>query len=384
MKRSDPSGIPDTAFVNAVRLNARHWLAVLTIVLLVIGLTPWFWTKIERFDVGTDYRVPYALSKDYWLYERRLKRLTPTNIVVLGDSVVWGEYVRPDGTLSHFLNRETGDAGFINAGVNGAFPLALEGLVRGYGGPLKHRKVLLHDNALWMSSPKADLSTEKEERFNHAALVPQFYPRIPCYKADLDTRLGNVFERYIPFLQWVGHLQTDYFDQKSIIDWTLADDGGDPPHFPNAYRNPLSQISLQIPSAPMNDPDRGPQSPRHQPWSSQAEGSARFDWVQLDTSLQWAALCRLIHWLQDRDNNLLVMVGPFNEHMMAASNREDYRKVRDGMLSWLSEHHVPYVAPETLPSLLYADASHPLTKGYERLARELLRDRTFRSWLEAP
>jgi len=39
------------------------------------------------------------------------------------------------------------------------------------------------------------------------------------------------------------------------------------------------------------------------------------------------------------------------------------------------------VAPATLPSALYADASHPLTAGYEALAQSLYRDETFQQWL---
>ena len=31
------------------------------------------WKHIERFDTGPDYRIPYALSSDYWLYQRRLE-----------------------------------------------------------------------------------------------------------------------------------------------------------------------------------------------------------------------------------------------------------------------------------------------------------------------
>ena len=58
--------------------------------------------------------------------------------------------------------------------------------------PVRHRKVILHCNLLWMSSPKADLHTEKEERFNHADLVPQFSPRIPCYRADFNRRFSAV------------------------------------------------------------------------------------------------------------------------------------------------------------------------------------------------
>ena len=77
-----------------------HAEEVFAIVLLVGTLTPPLWKKVERFDTGPDYRIPYDLSKDYWLYQRRLQRIASTNIIVLGDSVVWGEYVLTDGTLA--------------------------------------------------------------------------------------------------------------------------------------------------------------------------------------------------------------------------------------------------------------------------------------------
>src|SRR5467141_3659271 len=232
--------IPDTPFVNEVRLHVRHWAIVFGIVLLVATLTPPIWKGIERFDTGPDYRIPYSLSRDYWLYDRRVQRIASTNIVLLGDSVIWGEYVLPDGTLSHFLNQErAASSEFVNAGVNGLFPLAMEGLVRCYGKPLRRHKVMLHCNLLWMTSPKADLSTDKEEQFNHSGLVPQFFPRIPCSRADANERLNAIVERQIGFLGWVEHLQNAYFGQKSILRWTLQDDGGEPPCYPNACKNPF-------------------------------------------------------------------------------------------------------------------------------------------------
>src|SRR5256885_14637769 len=91
--------IPETPFVNEIRLNARHWIVVFGILAIVTLLTPRIWKRLERFQTGPDYRIPYALSKDYWLYQRRLEQIAPTNVVVLGDSVMWGEYVLPDGTL---------------------------------------------------------------------------------------------------------------------------------------------------------------------------------------------------------------------------------------------------------------------------------------------
>ena len=375
--------IPDTPFVNEIRLNARHWVAVFVILVIILVATPRIWKRLERFQTGPDYRIPYALSKDYWLYERRLQQLAPTNAVVLGDSVMWGEYVLPDGTLSHFLNEQSDQPGkFVNAGVNGLFPLALEGLVRYYGGPLRGRKVLVHCNALWMSSPKADLRTEKEERFNHAELVPQFFPRIPCYKADLNHRLSAVVERNFPFSQWVTHLQNTCFGQKSILNWTLEEDAGDPPHYPNAYKNPFGQITFTIPPEPADDPERGPRSPRHKPWSgTSGEGTTRFEWVELDQSLQWAAFQRLVKLLESRGNDVFVVIGPFNEHIMAEENRPAFRRLRDGIADWLAKNHVPHIVPATLPSALYADASHPLTEGYQRLAEELWGDAQFRDWM---
>jgi hypothetical protein len=390
MDHTKPTAIPDTPFVNEVRLNARHWIATFGILAIIAPLTPALWKRLERFEPGPDYRIPYALSKDYWLYERRLQQIASTNVVVLGDSVVWGEYVRPDGTLSHFLNEQSGQPGkFVNGGVNGLFPLAFEGLIRYNGKPLRHHKVILHCNVLWMSSPKADLSTDKEERFNHADLVPQFFPRIPCYKADLNNRLAAVVERNFTFSEWATHLQIAYFGQKSIPNWTLEDDGSEPPHYPNAYKNPFAQITFAIPTEPAVDPERGRGSPRHKPWSttgtsgSPGEGSTRFEWVELDQSLQWAAFQRLVRLLQTRDNDVLVVVGPFNEHIMVEENRPAFRRLRDGVGDWLAKNHVPHLVPATLPSALYADASHPLTEGYQLLASHLYGDATFQKWMNA-
>src|SRR5437764_6281527 len=112
--------ISETPFVNEMRLNARHWATVFVILAIILVATPRVWKRLERFQTGPDYRTPYELSKDYWLYQRRLEQVRdPAKLFVLGDSVVWGEYVRPEGTLPHFLSAEAGTADrFVNAGVN--------------------------------------------------------------------------------------------------------------------------------------------------------------------------------------------------------------------------------------------------------------------------
>ena len=104
------------------------------IVGLVVLLTPRLWKRVERFDTGPDYRIPYQLSKDYWLYRAAAASRSPTrsNVVVLGDSVVWGEYVLPGRHAVPFPEPGSGAAPdrFVNGGVNGLFPLAHGGAGR--------------------------------------------------------------------------------------------------------------------------------------------------------------------------------------------------------------------------------------------------------------
>jgi len=137
---------------------------------------------------------------------------------------------------------------------------------------------------------------------------------------------------------------------------------------------------LRVRSAPPRDPQRGPESPRHKPWSENGQGTTHFDWVAPESSLQWHAFQRMLRTLQARGNDVLVVLGPFNEHMMAAENRPAYRKIREGVALWLTKNKVAHVVPETLPSALYADASHPLTQGYELLAKQIYQSEAFQKW----
>jgi hypothetical protein len=78
---------------------------------------------------------------------------------------------------------------------------------------------------------------------------------------------------------------------------------------------------------------------------------------------------------------VFVVVGPFNESIMAPENRPAFRSLRDGIATWLTTNQIAHAVPGTLPSALYADASHPLTEGYQLLAEQLNRDASFQSWL---
>ncbi len=375
----------DLPITHEVRLTLRQWLVALLIVTLIAVALPRAWRHVERFEVGADYRIPYALSNDYWLYDWYLQKTAAVAkpIVVLGDSVVWGEYVKADGTLPHFLNAEAATPGrFVNAGVNGLFPLALEGLVRDYGTSLHKRKVIVVCNLLWLTSPKADLQAESDETINHAPLIPQFRPKVPSYQSDAATRIGSVLGRHVSLMGWGNHLQSAYFNQRSVTQWTLAEDPDHPRSYPNAYRNPLARITCVVPSGHADDLERGEGSRRHRPWSAEGPRKAAFEWVPLSSSLQWAAFQRTVALLRHGGNDVLVIVAPFNEHMIADPSLGAYRALHAGIVTWLSESRIPYAQPGTLPSALYADASHPLTAGYASLASQIVQSASFQAWVK--
>ncbi len=381
----DPEATPREGLpiISEMRLTLRQWAAAVAIVALVMVATPRLWKGIERFDTGIDYRIPYQLNNDYWLFDWRLQKIGDTkSIVVLGDSVVWGQYVKSDGTLTHFLDRQAGQSDrFINAGVNGLYPLALEGLVRDYGTSFRGRKVIVVCNLLWLSNPEADMQ-KRANSSNHLSLVPQFFPRIPGYRADVNERLAALVGRNVAFLGWVDHVQDVYFQQQSIPQWTLESDPNRPEYYPNAHKNPLAQIRLQIPSGQEDDAQRGEGSPAHKPWTDRGALRMPFEWVSLESSLQWAAFQRTVALLRERGNDVLVVVTPFNGHMIAAKSVAGYAAIHAGVEKWLGDTGVPYVAPRELPSKLYADASHPLTAGYELLAHSIYQADAFQAWVQ--
>jgi hypothetical protein len=87
--------------------------------------------------------------------------------------------------------------------------------------------------------------------------------------------------------------------------------------------------------------------------------------------------------LRSRGNDVLVILGPFNEPMVAEDQRAAFVRQRDGIVAWLAAQRVVHVVPEPLPSHLYADASHPLTDGYAMLAQRLCDAPAFQRWLKS-
>lgn len=357
-RQTPDAGAPEVPFSsNCIRLTGRQWLVAGLLVAGVAWLVPRFSTPYQLARTDPDFRIPYELSNDYWLYGRAFHRAAATGKTLLvGDSVIWGQYVAKDATLSHYLNRVAGgeDRPFANLGLDGSHPMALEGLVRYYCYDAPPGRIILHFNPLWITSERHDLRTDKEFRFNHPQLVAQFDPNLKCYTASFEERLGIVMTRTLPLFQYANHLRLDHFDGKGLQRWTLE----------HPYKGPPTSSELARGWPPAVD------HARHEPmpWTKRSVDRADFPWVDLDTSYQWSAFKRTVALLQSRRAELFVLVGPFNEHMLKVKSAQRYAEIKRRMAQWLDQQGIPHFVPSVLPSELYADASHPIAEGYAQLA----------------
>jgi hypothetical protein len=363
-KRSSAEPEP-IALSNGIRLTGREWLGLGLFAVVIIGVTPALWRRAEKFALEPDYRMPHDLSNDYWLFERFAGQAADRyDTLLMGDSVVWGEYVTRQETLAHYLNELTGQERFANLGLDGAHPLALGGLVEFYGESVSGKNVVLQCNPLWMSSPRADLRDDRAAgEFNHPRLVPQFAPSVPAYKAEISPRLGVLVERWLPLSRWAAHLQQTYYDRADIPAWTLE----------HPYANPLTPLLRGLPP-----PDHSRRHPPR-PWYTSGIAKQDYPWVDMDTSLQWQAFQGVVELLQQRGNRVFVLVGPFNEHLLTPASQERYQRLKAAIAAWLREKKIPHSLPSPLPSEQYGDASHPLAQGYEELANQLVKAPFFQS-----
>lgn len=381
--------VTDQFSSNAMRLGPAEWLAVGVVVALVLAVAPALQQSAEPFDPGPDYRIPYTLSEDYFLFARYASHVARhRRIAVIGDSVIWGHYVRPGQTLSHYLNQRVGRPLFANMGVDGTRPVALAGLVRYYATAISCSKVLLHFNPLWLSSPEADLSPPPAPQpedasavislwrrlrgeapepinLNHARLVPQVFGRPYGYRPTMTEAASAIVERYIPFLAWARHLRLAYFDNFSLLSWSIE----------NPLASPLKAVTGRLPQPE----DRPASEPA--PWRDRGIEVQDFTWVDLDRSYQWRFFQRTVRLLKSRGNSVFVIVGPLNTHMLTERSASRYSSLIAGIVAWLEQENIPHCAPPPLPSHLYADASHPLTSGYNQLSSTITTTTPFTTWL---
>ncbi len=359
-----PSGPDESRAAAETRLSPRQCAVALLLVAALFYLIPQAWERLEPLPMGPRYRIPYRLGNDYWQYARACRgAASGGQTLLIGDSVMWGHYVSPDGTLSHYLNERAGGDRFRNLGLDGIHPVAMAGLIESYGGAIRGRHVVVNCNLLWTSSPRHDLSADKEFSFNHPALVPQFRPWIGCYKASLSQRIGAAVGRRLSFFSWADHVRIAYFDSEDLATWTFA----------HPYVSPLAPFRAGLPAP--DDPPSPP--PAARPWSDKGIRRSTPDWVALDDSLQWRYFRQTLGLLADRGNRVFVLVGPFNEHMLTDLGLRRYDELKRQVDFWLTEQGIPHYVPPALASELYADASHPTADGYAVLARGLVEQPSF-------
>ena len=343
---------------NVERLSFRQLSLVVFIVGVLVWGVPLLWHMLEKFTPSSDYRIPYDLSGDYWMFERWCDYAVKKHpCIMIGDSVIWGPYVKKEDTLPQALNRIAGREIFANLGVDGMHPAAMAGLIEYHATSIRNTKVIINLNPLWFTSAKLDLQEDEETNFNHAGLVPQFFSSPRCYKPDLSEQIKNESARHISFFGWINHINTAYFNNTGVFRWTVD----------NPLRNPLEAFT-----GGMRFEDEKPHVPPV-PWTEKDIGGQDYSWVELDKSYQWSSFKKVMDVLKSRNNEVLVIVGPFNEYMMEKENAVRYTGLRGEMESWLKQNNVSFYAPSELPSQLYADASHPLAEGYRLMAEELAR-----------
>jgi hypothetical protein len=168
--------------------------------------------------------------------------------------------------------------------------------------------------------------------------------------------------------RWTTHLQQAYYDRTDIPSWTLE----------HPYENPLKPLTRGLPPAE--------NSRRHppQPWYESGIAKQDYPWVDLESSLQWQAFQRVVRILQRRGNQLFVLLGPFNEHLLQRESLERYQRVKRTITAWLETEQIAHLVPPALRSEQYGDASHPLAAGYAELAHQLVQEPFFRSAAPSP
>ncbi|MFC1627695.1 hypothetical protein ACFL3H_01110 [Gemmatimonadota bacterium] len=347
---------PEPFSSNPIRLSVREWLITFSVLAGIALTLPGIWWFLTSFDHSTDYRIPYNQSEDYWLYRHYARSAAAEEkTLLIGDSVIWGQYVDRDQTLTHYLNEQAGGEEFLNMGLDGTHQIALAGLIRHYGRAIRDRDVIVHLNLLWLSSPEADLQAERGVRLNHPRLVPQFGSPVPSYTESVSGRISIVLERKVRLFEWARHLRSTSFDNTNLQVWTAG----------HPYTSPLGSITFRIPD-----------SDEHQEPSIQSGVTGRqiqqsLPWVERETSLQWEGFKRLIGVLHDRNNRVSVIVGPLNEHALDDASRQEYRHLLLDVQAELTDMGLDALFLPLLPAELYADTSHPIGPGYALMAEEV-------------
>ena len=353
---------------NALYLSFREMLIVIPLALAVsLWLLPYLWERSEKYDFQEpDFRISYDLRDDYWSYRQWGDYAAEKyDVMFVGDSVVWGMYTDNFHTLSHYYNEKKGEPAAANLGIDGLHPVALEGLMADFGRGLRDRKIYLYFNALWLNSDKFDLTyrplidedgVPEKLTVMHPRLIPQFDRSIEGYGEPLKKRMSAAMERNLPLYSLLNHLRGVWYDNKSLAEWMLA----------NPTDNPLTRPGFALSAVEREHKNRAT------PWNKPRAFEVSYDWVPAERSLQLNAFIRTAQLLKERGNDVTIVIGAFNTHMLDERSLEAYEKLVSDAEDRFDDADLEYLELETLPSESYADASHPLDIGYENMAEQII------------
>jgi len=211
----------------------------------------------------------------------------------------------------------------------------------------------------------------------------------PAYEAGFESRCSQVVVRTVPFFQWVGHLKAKsvYYNKlaakaqrkKDAQAATVGDVDADvdaEPRIVDDHPKPFDAFFEAVPA---------PQDKWHSPpapWDEDGQSARRFDWVTPEQSYQWRCFQQMVLELRSQDCRVLVLVCPFNTHMVKPESQAGYERWSAAAREWLEGQKVTWYAPPTLPSEEYADASHPLPEGYDRMALGLANSSVFQTFMK--
>lgn len=353
----EPEGGRPPISANALQLSPREMLAAAAGLVLLLLVFPAFRTKIKSPDLPRDYRIPYALTDHYDLYERYSVLAAPKfDTLLVGDSVVWGQCADWDGTLSHHLNAQAGGERFANLGLDGMHPVALSMLMQHHAPGIAGRQVVLQCNLLWYISTGIR-RTREDLLKNRPNLGPRFGPTVTVYQERFLHLLGMAVSES-PALQsalrGAGGLLPERLD---ILPWILE----------NPYGNPFKNLSFSLPLPET----KAPQNPVPYPRGREA---LQERWDPLEKSLMWLAFRETVAVLEERGNRVTILLGPMNEDALSRESREACSVLKNRIRQWCDAKGIPCVVPDVLPVDLFADICHPTDAGYAELARRLRND----------
>lgn len=346
-----------TRAANALLFTLPELLIVLAIVLtaLLWGV-PALYRHSTAVEAVRDFRLPYRTRDDYYLYGRCAEEVTKRcRNIFLGDSAIWGMYASNSGTLPAQLNRLAGRECCGNLAIDGLHYVAMETLVRDFGGAIRDRDVYIYFNPLWVNSRKYDLSEDGEFSVNHPRLLPQF-TRLGGYRADFDRRVGTFLEQKLAYFSLLHHLRVNFFGNRDFKAF-LVD---------HPAECPLRRVSRRL--RPEETEHRGTRDN----WKTRGIPVQHWEWVALSESRQWRALIDTIRLLERRGNRVTVLVGNINPELLDAPTLAGLRSLRQSAADALKRENIDSIVLPELPGELYADASHPLESGYAKLAAFLL------------